>query len=39
MTVRKDFKIDLDTPLGSSVEFGDYRGYFKVFVGQNIKLF
>lgn len=39
MMVRKDFKIDLDTPLGSRVEFGGYRGYFKVFVGQKIKLF
>lgn len=39
MMVRNDFKIDLDTPLGSRVEFGGYRGYFKVFVGQKIKLF
>ncbi|MET7029805.1 phospholipase D-like domain-containing protein [Sediminicola luteus] len=37
--VRKDNKIDLDSPLGESFNFGDYRGYFKVFVGQNIKLF
>ena len=37
--VRKDKKIDLDSPLGENVNFGNYRGYFKVFVGQNIKLF
>jgi hypothetical protein len=37
--VRKDNKIDLDSPLGENVNFGNYRGYFKVFVGQNIKLF
>lgn len=37
--IRKDNKIDLDSPLGDNVMFDGYRGYFKVFVGQNIKLF
>lgn len=37
--VRKDYKIDLDSPLGTRGMFRDYRGFFKVFVGQNIKPF
>ena len=37
--VRNDKKIDLDSPLGGILNFVDYKGFFKVYVGQNIKLF
>ncbi|MDD7914115.1 hypothetical protein [Polaribacter ponticola] len=37
--VRKNFYIDIENPLGEYIKHGDYLGSFKVYVGENVKIF